>query len=436
MKLLTKKIPRIIFWTLVSIFLLYTIAGFFIVPMIIKSEAVDYIKEEFQRDAEIESVSFNPFTFSLSVEGFKLYEKEKSDVFISFKKFFIDIRLLPLISKEIYFQEITLTEPDGNVIRFNEEEFNFSDMMKSETEPTSDSVKTNEEDEPWEIFIQKFELQRLRLLVSDRAVNPPGETRIDSFSVTVTNLRFNSSDTSDFYLTSNLRYGGSFSLSGNFSMTPLKADLNFALDQANMKPLAPYIAQIAYLRLDDGKLSLDGKIKLNEPDPSKKMEISFEANTKITDLKLYDTKTNERFLEWKSLAISEISGQLEPMQLKISEVNLDGLYSRIAIAEDKSFNLVKVLKESPVIVDSSTTSDTLFVKSTQTENASADFKYDIGKIKIENSEMYFSDFSLPLKFASKIHQLNGEVTGFSSENPLGAEIKMEGTVDEYGLAKI
>ena len=304
MKLLAKKIPRIIFWTLVSIFLLYTIAGFFIVPMIIKSEAIDYIKDEFQRNAEIESVSFNPFTFSLSVEGFKLYEKEKSDVFISFKKFFIDIRLLPLISKEIYFQEITLTEPDGNVIRFNEEEFNFSDMMKSETEPTSDSVKTNEEDEPWEIFIQKFELQRLRLLVSDRAVNPPGETRIDSFSVTVTNLRFNSSDTSDFYLTSNLRYGGSFSLSGNFSMTPLKADLNFNLDQANMKPLAPYIAQIAYLRLDDGQLSLDGKIKLNEPDPSKKMEISFEANTKITDLKLYDTKTNERFLEWKSLAIS------------------------------------------------------------------------------------------------------------------------------------
>jgi len=308
--------------------------------------------------------------------------------------------------------------------------------MKSETEPTSDSVKTNEEDEPWEIFIQKFELQRLHLLVSDRAVSPPGETRIDSFSVTVTNLRFNSSDTSDFYLTSNLRYGGSFSLRGNFSMTPLKADLNFVLDQANMKPLAPYIAQFAYLRLDDGKLSIDGRIILNEPDPSQKMEISFEANTKLTDLKLFDTKINERFLEWKSLAISGISGQLEPMKLNINEVNLNGLYSRIVIAEDKSFNLVKVLKESPIVVDSGKTSDTLFVTSTHTEKTSTDFKYDIGKIKIENSEMYFSDFSLPLKFASKIHQLNGEVTGFSSENPLGAEIKMQGTVDEYGLAKI
>jgi hypothetical protein len=50
--------------------------------------------------------------------------------------------------------------------------------------------------------------------------------------------------------------------------------------------------------------------------------------------------------------------------------------------------------------------------------------------------MYFSDFSLPLKFASKIHQLNGEINGFSSENPLGAMIGLEGIVDEYGLAKI
>jgi len=129
----TKNIPRIIFWTLVSIFLLYTIAGFFIVPMIIKSEAVDYIKEDYKRVAEIESVSFNPFTFSLSVEGFKLYEKEKEGVFFSFKEFFINISLLPLLSKELDFEEIRLTAPNGNIIRLNEEEFNFSDLMKSTT---------------------------------------------------------------------------------------------------------------------------------------------------------------------------------------------------------------------------------------------------------------------------------------------------------------
>jgi hypothetical protein len=437
MKILTKKIPRIILWTIVSIFLLYTIAGFFIVPMIIKSEAVDYVKKEFKRDAEIESVSFNPFSFKLSVEGFKLYEKEKEGTFFSFKEFFINVSLLPLLSKEVDFEEIRLTEPDGNIIRYNEEEFNFSDLMKAATERKTDSVKVEEEeDEPWEILIQKFELQRLHLLITDKAVSPPAETRVDSFSIAVTNLRFNSSDTSDFYLTTNLRHGGSFSLNGNFSMTPLKADLNFTLDQANLKPLAPYVAQFAYLRLDDGLLSIDGSIKIDEPDPTKKMDISFEANTSITNFILYDTKHDERFLEWNSLKVSNIQGKLNPMQVNISEVNMQNLYTRIAIAEDKSINLIQVLKESPVLVDSAQISDTLFLKSADADKEQMDFKYDIGSIKIENSEMYFSDFSLPLKFASKIHQLNGSIDGFSSENPLGAEIKLEGTVDEYGHAKI
>jgi hypothetical protein len=201
-------------------------------------------------------------------------------------------------------------------------------------------------------------------------------------------------------------------------------------------PLSPYISEFAYLRLDDGRLTIDGNLKLEEISVSEKMQVSFNANTKLENLKIYDTKNDERFLEWGTLSVSDIKGQLNPMQLSINEINLQNLYSRIAIAEDKSINLITVLKESPVVIDSGQTSDTLYIDPVDTSESNLDFKYDIGSIKIENSEMYFSDFSLPLKFASKIHNLNGEVTGFSSENPLGAEIKMEGTVDEYGLAKI
>jgi hypothetical protein len=428
-----QKLTKIALIAVTVLFFIYTFAGFLIVPMIIKSKVIDYFKEEFNRDAEIESVSINPFTLTLSVEGFKLYEKEKSGTFFSFKEFFIDISLWPLINKELDFENITVAEPDGNLIRLNEDEFNFSDLFKESAVQQNDSVKT-EEAEPWEIFIRKFELQRLHLHISDRTVNPPGETRIDSFSVSVTNLHLNSADKSDFYLSSNLMHGGSFSLSGNFSVTPLKSNLKFRLDEANLVPLAPYISEFAYLRLEDGKLSIDGSIKIDEIDAAEKMEISFEANTKITDLKIYDTKNDERFLEWKSLNVSDISGQLNPMQIKISEVNLQNLYTRIAIAEDNSFNVIEVLKTTPVKRDTNKISDTLIVQSTQP--GQMDFKFDIGKIKIENSEMYFSDFSLPLKFASKIHQLNGEINGFSSENPLGAMIGLEGIVDEYGLAKI
>ena len=364
---LFKRLAKILLITLTALFIIYTIAGFFIAPMIIKSETVDYVKEEFKRDAEIESVSFNPFTISLSVEGFKLFEKGKEGVFFSFKEFFINVSLWPLLSKTVDIQEVALREPDGSIIRLNEEEFNLSDLMKVATEQKTDSVAVEKETEPWQIFIQKFELERLHLLITDKAVTPPAETRIDSFSVTVTNLRFNSSDTSDFSLTSNLRHGGNFSLSGNFSMTPLKADLEFSLDQASLKPLAPYIGELAYLRLDEGILSIDGSIKVNEPSPSEKMDISFEANTTLNNFKLYDTKHDERFLEWNSLTVSEISGQINPMVINIGEVNLNNLYTRIAIAEDKSINLIEVLKESPVAVDTGNTADTLIIRKTEPE---------------------------------------------------------------------
>jgi hypothetical protein len=496
MKLLIKTVPRIILLIAVLLFAAYTVFGFFILPNIIKSEAVDYIKKEFNRDTEIGSVTFNPFTFKLGIYNFILFEKEKKERFISFNEFRIDISLLPLISKEIDIEEIVLTGPAGNVIRLSDSLFNFSDMIKESHKPGTTKESSGPvrpggpaggENDEWEIYIRKFELTRLSLLFSDRTVSPPGETRIDSFSVTVTNLHFNSSDTSDFDLSSKLRRGGTFSLSGNFSMNPLKANLKYKFDSASLIPFTPYISDFSYLRLDGGKLNLDGTLVMDGSEASKPIKIDFEANSSITDLKLFDTRLNERFLEWSTLSLSGIKGKLNPLEVKVNKLDLTGLYSRIAIAEDTSFNVSEILKsekkdsveirkndkKKPVEIQKIDKKETAQIQQTDKKQITPEdyhdttktgvtrvvekksdttrvkghvnpmetpgkqeYSYEITEINIIDGEMYYSDLSLPLKFGTKIHNLNGNVTGFSSNNPLGAEIKLEGTVDEYGMAKI
>ena len=58
-------------WLLFAV-VLYTVAGFFVAPRIIRNQALSQIQLNLGRDAEIEKVRLNPYTLSMAVEGFVL----------------------------------------------------------------------------------------------------------------------------------------------------------------------------------------------------------------------------------------------------------------------------------------------------------------------------------------------------------------------------
>jgi hypothetical protein len=116
----------------------------------------------------------------------------------------------------------------------------------------------------------------------------------------------------------------------------------------------------------------------------------------------------------------------EPITLSVDSVVIDGLFSRIAIAEDQTINVMDAF--NPMFKNADTT--------VAKDSAALDYKFDLGNIIISNSEMYFSDFNLPIQFAVRIHSLEGNIAGVSTGNPLGAIVNMKGTVDQYGYARI
>ena len=488
--LLRRIIKNPISW-LAFIALLYTFLGFVIVPYIAKIQAVNFIKEKYKRDAKIEAVSFNPYTFAFSVKGFSLYDRDKS-VFVYWKDLFIDLNVLPLFSSKIELDNISISNPKVFIKKLNDNEFNFSDLMGQQQNQktkkansndlekelevkyssigfeiinTVQSKNQNQKNENWDFIINKFDVKNLSLTFEDRALDSQKvKISIDGANLTINKLRPMSRDASTFSLNFKMRDGGKASANGKFTLEPISADVKLDVDKLNFKQTGPYLAEFAYLRLDNGKLNVDGFLKFKMGKENEMPDVSFNGTAGVDDLVLYDTKVQERFLEWSSLTTTGIKAQTNPIVVAIGEINFYKLYSRIAIAEDQTINVQKVFKSAAA--DSTTKKDTLKTKFAfndglvnpsnteitftrtanilvsqinslnKTDTTLANFNFDIGRISIDSSAMFFSDFSLPLKFAAKIHDLNGEIIGISYGNPLGAAIDLEGTVDEYGLARI
>lgn len=427
--------------------------GFVIAPIIIKNNIITSIEEKYSTKINVESVTLNPLTFSVRINNFKLFDT-RNELLLSWDQLFIDLNLLPLINKTIELEEISLKNPNLNIIMLSESKYNFSDFINDtdQDSTTNAELHKNESEDSWDFIINEILLDNLTFLFEDRTLDSLAQINFNEINAHVNNFHFKSDKKTVFNFKLNNPSGGSLMAHGGFLLDPMKFNINLNFDQFNFIPINPYVKQFTYLNLESGIFNSTANLEVSLKDDSEIPDVRLQSKLNIENLKLYDTNRDERFFEIKELVASSIKATTNPTKILIGDIVLNELYSRIAIDERQNINLQKIMRDFSSSIDSIEISTSGNIKNNNTVNKSKieiaqsstaeiksdslDINIDIAKIKIIKSEMLFSDFSLPLKFIANIHGLNGEIIGLSKGNPIGASVELKGTVDEYGLAKI
>ncbi len=181
----------------------------------------------------------------------------------------------------------------------------------------------------------------------------------------------------------------------------------------------PYVQQFAHVLVEDGVIDSTIDVKLPAG-----QDYSIGGSVKVPGLKINDALKNETLLSWNMLEIDHFD--LDPDTLHLSSLTLEGMYGRLVINEDRSTNLTGLVIEQ--------TNDTAVGATEEKDKQSMDII--IGGINVDNGSLDFSDFSLPLPFATHIEPLNGTISTIATNSTEPANIRLEGQVDEYGLARI
>lgn len=127
---------------LIVLFLLYVVAGFWIIPSYITSKAKSIAKEKWQRELTIKSLEMNPFSFTVDIKGFHLSEAKSDATFVSFDQLFVDLSAYSLLKLTPVVTEFKLVKPYAKLIRFNENKRNFDDIVAFfESDPKDTSTE-------------------------------------------------------------------------------------------------------------------------------------------------------------------------------------------------------------------------------------------------------------------------------------------------------
>ena len=110
-------------------FALVGVLGFFVLPPIVKSIALEKLAAALHRPVSVQSISINPYALSLQINGVAVQEKGGGETVASFDSLYVNLESSSLFRGGPVISEIRLVGPRFKIVRLADKRYNFSDLV-------------------------------------------------------------------------------------------------------------------------------------------------------------------------------------------------------------------------------------------------------------------------------------------------------------------
>ena len=378
------------------------------------------------------------------LKGLHLGVKGAPKALFAAQRFVLEGGDVDLGAKTLTIARINLSDGHIDVGRNRDGKINWEQLFagKIGTPEQAGSKPDSSHPSPWKFLLKSFELDNFRSEVMDQTVlaeKPLNQLR----DLKVRLSEVDGKSPMKFEVGFGLEQGGKVALRGKVNPVSPSVEANVNLTGVDLTALQPYLDPFITLTLNSAAVSTDGVFRYGQPGGGSKL--SYEGSFGVEKLSLNQPGSKETYLGWGAMKIPKIKLAIEPNRLQIDEIRLSRPVGEVIIAEDRTLNLSKIVKEQsgasgaetppkPQLKDATPKSSAQ--TTAQPAGSGGSFPFSIGKVKIEDGNMVFADLSLKPKFMTRIHALKGTVGRLSSEKKSLSEIQLDGRVDQYGMVKI
>jgi Domain of Unknown Function (DUF748) len=234
---------------------------------------------------------------------------------------------------------------------------------------------------------------------------------------------------------------GSIKVATTASFLPPTADIQLDLDQLDLGTLDPYLEPKLNLFILGSRLGLHGQVHLRTP-KDQLPEVTFHGDASLDGFHTVDGVMDEDLLKWDSVRINGIDANLNPQSVAIREIAVDNAYARLVIETNRTINLLNALRLTNTNAPATNATQVAAAQTSPAPpaiatNANAALpRISIGSVVITNTAVSFTDRSLKPNVNMAIQQVNGTISGLSSEQLQHADLNLNAKVDGVGPVAI
>jgi hypothetical protein len=414
------KRSRLVKWTTgIGITLIvYTLAGFLLLPAIIKWQLLKRLPAITQRTVAVHQVRLNPFALCLTIRGFMLKETN-GDVFHSFDELYVNLRLVSIFKRAFVFKEIRLKKPFGSVIFQQDGKFNFYNLPSALPPETGSKAKPQKLPR---IMVERLSIEDGALLFND--LNRNFLLKLSQIDLTLEGLSNQANVPVSTVLSLLCNETGKVALQGTVLPSTHSGDVQVQVTDLDLRAIQPYVKEIWKLEITGGALAAKGRVQYaaaGHPTPL----VQFTGELAVANFASVDMDAHEEFLKLDSLTLAGLDLRYQPHGLEVAAVNVVGLRGNVFIHPDKTSNWKDMVKNAEQLHD-------LIVKLQLNKL----FPFQIGTVSFENTSLAFIDRSIEPHVVAEIQDVAGSVTGLSSTKEAIAGVDLHGKVDGHATVTV
>ena len=357
----------------------------------------------------------------------------------------VDIASLEPFVPKVHLAGIAIESPELAVKRDKKGDLNLAKLVGPDKKPdkkdegakpkTSSGNKTDENQKAGKkaelnLLVDHFLINRADVLFTDAGPARPAKIQIASLKLQVSKFTLNRDEKARVDLVCNINRQADLAVNGALSVNPLAGDLAVGVKNLAIRPFQPYFADAVQLDVTGGAVSTDGKVTL-ATDSHQNPSITYTGNLAVTQLATIDRARANDFLKFKRLAFNSLSAGYNPLFVNIREISLADFFARIVINEGGSTNIQDITGSSKTEAQKQTAAarPASAEKDKKPVEPPPDIK--IGKVNFSGGTVDFADRNIKPNYRVTMLNLQGSVTGLSSQEISRARVALKGNLG-YG----
>lgn len=382
------KLHWIALCIVVGAFLLYTLAGFFLIPYIARTQIEKYVTQTLHRQVSIGEIRFNPFVLDTSVSNFSLKEADGAPL-ASFRHLYANIQLASLWRGGVILGEVQWSEPDIEIVIAKDGSVNLGKLFPETTE-------AQEPEEPMPVRIGQLAVRSGRIGLTDFQPSKPFEAAIAPIRFTLNDFRTDTNFENAYDFSGTTTSGEQLTWAGYFTVRPLGSSGQFGIKGLKISTIESYIQDSISYVLASGDADLAGTYRL-AIDPSFALDIALPA-VQVRNLSLKEKTGNaDAPIVLPLVDAQEVQFSYGKRDVGIKRLDAKDAQVKLVIERDGSVNLTRLFDETAATPASDTaaaSASTATEDASRSESSDGDWRVHADTIQLGNATLTAEDRSV------------------------------------------
>lgn len=419
------KYRRPLVWG-ISILVLYSLIGFFLLPWLAERQLVNTLNERLGVQASVEQIHFNPYTFEASVDQLQL-TTEQDEPLAAWDKFYLNLQPLHIFTLTLRIEEISLANTELHFRRYTNTDNTLTRLAdkwaataEPENEPEPEAV-SEQGDSLFTLEIGAFNYTDGKILYRDEVPNEGFETVLSPINIHLTDFSTAVGQTAHQDLVVDLENDARLTLDGNLSLSPLQLAGQVNLQNFSLQTPYRYLQAQLPFALRQGRLDLQLTYDIDMAGETAEIDISA-IDIDLADFSIHPAEAADAILEAGTLMVSNGRYRYPQNQLVLDEIAVADFKLAATRNNEGELDWLQLIADLPGQDSESATEET---DQPAAEQSGAPFTLQIGQFNYSNGAFVYRDEKPEEAFETELNPISIQLENFSTEAGQTAEVDLQ-----------